>query len=145
MPEFTAKAETKEGGTASDSEIFIEPVIWVPTVSANASIGDARFANDLTANGVISPSDLKGKLHFAACGRVEGRSGRWGGFGELFYVIASAGTTFETPARWVEHATKEGDARVGWASQASTHSGTVAHRSGQETSVAPVTPTSRRW
>lgn len=95
IPEFTAKADTKEGDTASDSEIRIEPVIWLPFVSANASIGDVRFANDRTANGVISPSDLKGKLHFAACGRIEGRTGRWGGFGELFYVNASAGTTFE--------------------------------------------------
>lgn len=89
--------------SSDDSEVRIEPVIWLPTTNASVTVGDARFNRTLSLNGTVTPGEMLPHMHVSFAGRVEGRDGRWGGFGEIFYSsdsqsakIAGVGGTLNT-------------------------------------------------
>lgn len=96
-------AATPNPSSSDDSEVRIEPLIWLPTTNASITVGDARFNRTLSLDGTVTPGQLLPHLHVAVAGRIEGREGRWGGFGEIFYSsdsqsakIAGVGGTLNT-------------------------------------------------
>lgn len=82
-----------KANTPDDVEVRIEPIIWVPTTDSTVSIGDPRFTGTKTFNGVVTPAEAISDLHFGLSGRIEGRDGRWGGFGEFLYFSLGAPAT----------------------------------------------------
>lgn len=83
-----ASSQSKDA-PADDSEVRISPLVWLPTANASVTIGDNRFNRTLSLDGTVTPSETLPNLHISFTGAIEGRSGRWGGVGEIFYISTS--------------------------------------------------------
>ena len=52
-------------------------------------MGDPRLQRAVSVDGTVTPGEMLPHMHVSIAGRVEGRDGRWGGFGEIFYASDS--------------------------------------------------------